>query len=278
MARQKKQYPPIDGQKRWEKILDWMTREENFRYFSMLPFLYLLLFLAVPAHIATFIMNRPDAIDPILNIWLFGFVPITTIAFVNPLAAGWGLRMEEKLQQPIKEYVEQLGSCTYDELVAQFMPLKIHLGIYAALARLLNSSQLVFECDHYRLPTLEEKMIRHKELLAEYGEKISFSDLEKIFSLDLHETDGGTSIEFSLLDKLDDNYWIWKDMDESSGKEQFFFSAAPKHQRAFPSFQTLADADLFNGKNLCEVWDNAVITFFNDHGDINYWLQEYLHL
>lgn len=277
MARQKKQYPPIEGQKWWEKVLDWMTREDSFKFSIILLSIYTLLLL-IPIYLMTNSPNSSDAAEAFMKFWFVIFLPVSALAMFNPCSAGWGFRMAQKLQHSIKDYVEENNSCTYDELIAQFMPVKIHLGIDDALKHLLDSHQLVFECDRYRLPTLEEKMSRHKALLAEFGVKISFFALEEIFSLDLYETEGCTSIEFSLLDELDSSYWIWKDMDESSDKEQFFFSTAPKHQLVFPSFQALADADLFNGKNLSEVWENAFITFLNDHWDINDWIQTHLHL
>lgn len=277
MARQKKQYPPIDGQKRWEKILDWMTREDSFHFSMILLSIYILLLL-IPVYFMSTNPNSPYAAETFMKFWFGFFLPVSALAMFNPCSTGWGFRMGQKLQQPIKEYVELCGRCTYNELVAHFMPIKIHLGIDDALAHLLDAHQLVFECDHYRLPTLEEKMSRHKALLAEYGVKISFTDLEKIFALDLSETEGSTSIGFSLLDELDSDYWIWKDTDDLSGKEQFFFSSAPKQQQVFPSFRAMAEADLFNGKNLSDLWGNAVITFLNDHWDINGWIQEHLHL
>ena len=277
MARQKQQYKPIEGQTRWEKILDWMTREDSFKFSIILMAIYTFL-LIIPVSFMSANPKSPNIAETFMKFWFGLFLPVSALAMFNPCSSGWGLRMERKLQQPIKDYVKLHGNCTYNELVAQFMPVKIHLGIDDALNHLLDSNQLVLENDRYRLPTLEEKMSWHKALLAEYGVKISFSDLEKIFSLDLYETEGSTSIEFSLLDELDSDYWIWKDIDDSSGEEQFFFSSAPKQQQAFPSFRAMAEADLFNGKNLSELWDNAVITFLNDHGDINDWIQEHLPL
>jgi len=277
MARQKKQYPPIEGQTWWEKVLDRMTREDSFKFSMLLLNIYILLLL-IPVYFMSTNPNSPYAAETFMKFWFGFFLPVSALAMLNPCSTGWGFRMGQKLQNPIKDYVELHGNCTYNELVAQFMPVKIHLGINDALEHLLNSHQLVFECNHYRLPTFEEKMNRHKALLDECGVKISFSDLEKIFALDLSDTEGSTSIEFSLLDELDSDYWIWKDTDDSSGKEQFFFSSAPKQQQAFPSFRAMAEANLFNGKNLSELWDNAVIIFFNDHWDINSWMQEHLHL
>lgn len=277
MARQKKQYPPIEGQKWWEKVLDWMTREDSFKFSIILLSTYTLLLL-IPIYLMANSPNSSNAAEAFMKFWFVIFLPVSALAMFNPCSAGWGFRMAQKLQHSIKDYVEENNICTYDELIAQFMPVKIHLGIDDALKYLLDSHQLVFECDRYRFPTLEEKMIRHRALLAEYGVKISFSDLEKIFSLDLSETEGSTSIEFSLLDELDSSYWIWKDIDEISGNEQFFFSTAPKHRQEFPSFHALADTALFNGQNLREVWDNTAITFLNDHWDISGWVQEHLHL
>lgn len=139
-----------------------MTRTENFKYFFMLLWIYLL-FLIVPIYITANIMERPDIANLIFSIWNLGFIPTLIIIFINLLSAGWGLRIERKLQKPITNHIEQHGSCTYDELITHFMPVRIHLGISNALEHLLHSHQLVLENDCYRLPTQEE----HKQWLEE---------------------------------------------------------------------------------------------------------------
>ena len=45
MKRQKKQYRPIAGQIWYEKVLDWITREENFKWLITGICLYVVLML-----------------------------------------------------------------------------------------------------------------------------------------------------------------------------------------------------------------------------------------
>ena len=105
--------------------------------------------------------------------------------------------------------------------------------------------------------------------------RISFEYLEKLFSLDLDKEDGDTSIGFSLIDGGD--YWIWKGTDKTSGATRFFFSSESQGQQDFATFQELAAANLFAGQTLRSVWDDAILTFFNDHEDIEWWLEKYLY-
>ena len=155
------------------------------------------------------------------------------------------------------------------------MPAKIHLGMDGAVEQLLRSRELVLEDNRYRLPTNEERRKWHKEWLTEYGVRISFENLEKFFAWELDEEEGDTSIGFSLITGGD--YWIWKGEDETSGTTHFFFSSEPKVQAVFATFQDLAAADLFDGKSLREVWNDAVITSLNDYGDIHLFFHNQEH-
>ena len=128
MARQKKQYRPIAGQKWWEKVLDWVTRDENDKYPLLFLALYLLL-LIISVYITANIMENFALSDRIFYAWNLGFPPLVVIAFINPLFGLWGLKKCFTLQLPIKDHITQHGPCSYDELVSRFMPFKIHLGI-----------------------------------------------------------------------------------------------------------------------------------------------------
>jgi hypothetical protein len=85
MKRQKKQYRPIAGQRWYEKILDWITREENFRWCIVGIVSYVVL-LAVGGDISANVMNRPDIADIFMNLW-FHFLPVVAVlVMINPLS------------------------------------------------------------------------------------------------------------------------------------------------------------------------------------------------
>ena len=91
--------------------------------------------------------------------WWFWCLPVVVlVAMVNPLSGGGGLQAEKKLQKPIREYIEQHGRCTYDELGVWCMSVKIHLGIDSAIEKMLRYKELVQEEDgQFRLPTDEDR-------------------------------------------------------------------------------------------------------------------------
>ena len=273
--RQKKQYRPIAGQRWYEKILDWITRGENFRWFPIGIWVYTGI-MVLGVYISANVLELSDIADLIFAVW-FKFIPIVAvIAVINPLSAGWDLRAEKRLQKPIREYVEENGRCTYDELVTQCMPIKIHLGIDSAIEKMLQYHELVLDADdRYRLPTGEDRKKWREEWLEEYGVKISFEDLEKIFALDLKELKESIDIEFSLGEH--DGYWIGKTEADDSDTEVFWCSAdiftAPR--RDFATFQDLVETELFDGQSLEAVWNDVTITFINDH-DMDFWLEEHL--
>ena len=64
-------------------------------------------------------------------------------------------------------------------------------------------------------------------------------------------------------------------MKDRLGGKKFWTKSCVK--RTFATFQELAVADLFDGQPLRSVWDEAMLTFFNDHEDIEWWLEKYLY-
>ena len=275
MARQKKQYRPIAGQKRWEKVLDWVVREENFKYFAFVPWIYLLLFLGAPFQVATFIFDRSDIIDPVFRLWKIGFVPVILISFINSFASDWGLRMERKLKQPIKDHITQHGPCTYDELISLFMPIKIHLGIDAALESLVNSRDLVCDGDLYRLPSPEDRKRWFDAWFEDYSKDYTFGLLEDIFALDLKRFECDITVQFYTRSGAD--FWISKEEDESSGLVHYRVMLSPEKTLTFETFPELADSRIFDGQTLRKVWeDHIVLTYINDE-DVDWWLEMNLH-
>ena len=272
MKQQKKQYRPIAGQTWYEKVLDWITREENCRWSAIWIWTYAA-FLLLGVYISANLMNRPDIADLVLRVWFQIFPVVVIVAAINPLSGIWSLRSESKLQKAIKDCVEAYDHCTYDELVARCMPIKIHLGIDSAIEKMLQCHELVWEDGCYRLPTDEDRNKWREQWLAECGVKISFEDLKKIFALDLKELEENIDIEFSLSEH--DGLWIGKTEDKNSGADIFWLSVSTGERCDFTTFQEMAGAKLFDGKSLKSVWADATLTFISDH-DMSFWLDEHL--
>ena len=270
--RQKKQYRPISGQRWHEKLLDWITHEENCRWSAIGIWAYTVLML-ISVYISANTMNRPDIADIFMKLWFRFFPVVVVLAMINPLSGSWGLRAEKKLQKSIKEYIEKYGRCTYDELIVQCMPVKIHLGIDSAVEKMLQYRELVQEEDgRFRLPTDEDRRKWREEDLEEFGVKISFEDLEKIFVLDLKELGESIDIEFSLAEH--DGYWMGKTEDDS-GADIFWLMPGTGARLDFTTFQEMSEASVFDEQSLESVWDNVTLTFINDH-DMVFWLEEHI--
>lgn len=272
MKMQKKQYHPIAGQTWYEKVLDWITREENFRWLLTGIGAYAA-FLLLGVYISANLLNQPDIADIVLGVWFRVFPVVVVVAATNPLSGIWGLRAEGKLQKPIKDYLAAHNRCTYDELVAYCMPIKIHLGIDSAIEKMLQCHELVWEDDCYRLPTDEDRKKWREQWLAEWGVKISFEDLKKIFALELKELEESIDIEFSLGEH--DGLWIGKTEDTISGADIFWVSAGTGERCDFTTFQEMVEAKLFGGKSLKSVWVDVTLTCISDQ-DMRFWLDEHL--
>lgn len=270
--RQKKQYRPIAGQRWYEKLLDWITREENLRW-SIIGIWGYTGFMFLSICILTNVLELFDIADLFFAVW-FRFLPVVVaVAAINPLSGIWDIRAEKRLQKPIKEYIEMHGHCTYDELVTQCMPVKIHLGIDSAIKKMLLQHDLVLvEDHHYRFPTDEDQKRWREERLEECGAKISFEDLERIFTLDLEELGESIDIEFTLGEH--DGYWMGKTVDDS-GTDIFWLMPGTGTQFDFTSFQEMSKASVFDERSLESVWDDVILTFINDH-DMDFWLEAHL--
>ncbi|MCF2595218.1 hypothetical protein [Pseudoflavonifractor phocaeensis] len=272
MKQRKKQYRPIADQTWFERILDWFTREENFGW-SIIGIVFYAALMLIGTYISANILKQTDMVDAFFNAW-FAFFPIAAaMALLNPLGAAWGVHSEKNLQNMIKDYLAAHNRCIYDELVAYCMLIKIHLGIDSAIETMLQCHELVGEDGCYRLPTDEDRKKWREQWLAEWGVKISFEDLKKIFALDLKELEESIDIEFSLGEH--DALWIGKTKDEVSGEDVFWLSASLGERCDFTTFQEMVEAKLFDGKNLKSVWADATLTSIDDYDMIS-WLDEHL--
>lgn len=258
--RQKKQYRPITGQKGYEKLLDWMTREENFRW-SMIGLAGYAVILLVGVYIPTNIMNRPDVGDVFMEVWRRLFPLAVVLAMINPTGSAWGLHAEEKLQKPIHEYIGEHGRCTYEELVVHFMPIKIHLGIDSAVESMLQQHELVLDTADgcYRLPTDEDRKNWRKEWLEEYGTKITLEELEKMFVPNLKEPEESIEIEFSLGER--DSCWMGK-TEDTSGEEVFWLMLDENIRLEFTNFQEMTEASVVGNQSLKSIWDDVTLILY----------------
>ena len=260
MKQQKKQRCPIAGQRWYEKLLDWLTSEESFRWSLILLGVYVAILLFGASLLAN-ILEWPDATDLFLNMWLLMFPFVAIIAMINPWASGWALRKQRKLQNPILSCVKQHGSRTYDELVCQCMPIKIHLGIDEALEYLLRTHELVSYVNEqgktcYRLPTEEDRKNWHREFLKENGESLAVEELQKILSMDARRFSDGILIWFCL--GKHDEFWMGKTEREDSDEQALWIEADDVPYKEFTTFEELLQAKLIQGKSLCEVWDDLI--------------------
>ena len=264
LVKKKKQYRPIAGQRWYEKVLDWITREETLRWLVMGLVAYLAIFLVVE-YVLCNVLELPDVGDMFFEIWSALFPVPVVIALTNAFSGFWGISAEEKLQKPITEYLETHGYGTYSELVHHCMPIKIHLGIDAAMEQMLEFHKLVLDADdRFRLPTEEDRRRWRKEWLEDYGERIAFEDLEKRFAWDLEELGESLNIEFSLGEH--DGYYMGKSMAKDSDTEVCWCITDTDQRQKFATFRELTAAKLFDGQSLEMVWDDVILTNSHDYG------------
>jgi len=259
MKRQKKQQHPIAGQRWYEKILDWITGEKCFDYFQIYQILALV-YLGIWTLLTIILKATEDAfvfLEPIFVGEIF-WIPA---GILNAASGVWGITAERKLQKPILEQVEQHGSRTYDELVSQCMPLKIHLGIDDALEWLLRTRELVLYVNEqgetcYRLPTEEDRENWHREFLKENGETLTVEELQRILSMDSRHFSDGILIWFSLGEQ--DEFWMGKTEREDSDEQAIWIEADDVPYQEFMTFEELIQTKLIRGKSLYEIWDELV--------------------
>lgn len=267
MKQHKKQYRPIAGQTGFERILDWIAREENFRWTLIGIVLYAALMI-IGTYISANVLKQTDMADAFFKMWFAFFPAVAAMALLNPLSVAWGFHAERKLRNRIKDYLAAHNRCIYDELVSYCMPIRIHLGIDSAIEKMLQCHELVCEDGCYHLPTDEDRKKWREQRLAEYGIKISFEDLKECFAVDLKELGENIEIGFSLGEH--DGLWMGKTEDAASGTDIFWLSTGTGERSDFTTFREMAEANVFDGENLESVWADVTLTSIND-----FWLDEH---
>ncbi|MBR2934109.1 MAG: hypothetical protein IKB79_00795 [Oscillospiraceae bacterium] len=259
MKRQKKQRTPIAGQRWYEKILDWLAGDACWRCVVIYHFLALA-YLGIWTFFTIIFEASEDAfvfLEPLFA----GYIFCLPVAVLHIVGISWGLRAERKLQKPILNCVEQYGNRTYNELVSNCMPVKIHLGIDDALEWLLRTRELVLYTNEqgencYRLPTEEDRENWHREFLKENGETLKVEELQRILSMDSRYFGDGILIWFFLGEQ--DEFWMGKTEREDSDEQAIWIEANDVPYQEFMTFEELIQAKLIRGKSLCEIWDELV--------------------
>lgn len=256
----KQQHRPIAGQTWPERILDWMTREENFVWSMVGTAVYAAL-LIIGSYISANVLKRADAANAFLKVWLAFFPIIAAIALLNPLSAAWGVYMEKKLRKSIGDYLAAYNRCVYDELVAYCMPIKIRLGIDSAIEKMLQCHELVWNDGCYRLPTDEDRRKWRDQWLTEHGVKISFEELRTMFAGDLKAPGESIEVEFSVGEH--DGLRMGKAEGGAPGATIFWLLPGTGKRCDFTTFQEAVGAAVFNGENLEAVWADVILTSIN---------------
>ena len=259
----KKEYRPIRGQTWWEKILDVITREypldrieaivNVFAFFGI--FVVLFLFEVVQPEISRraelAILLSEVALVMLWHV-LFGIECI-------------GNRVERSVKRrvsgKIEQYVTAKGACTYDELIDAVMKIRIHRGFDEALEKFESERKLAVLDGICRVPTDEDKSRWRDDDIDLYG--VAFEELEQVFAHPLEWFGGTLWIEFSVWE--DEVHRLEKVQDARTNTELCVCTVAGGERWEFLNFAELADAPLFNGKNLREVCNRICVSYANGY-------------
>ena len=97
--------------------MDWITREENFKWLITGIGLYVVLML-LGTYISANILNQKDVADAFFKVWCAVFPVVLAMVLLNPLSTIWDFYSEKKFREMIKNYLAAHDRCIYDELVA----------------------------------------------------------------------------------------------------------------------------------------------------------------
>lgn len=266
----KKALPPINGQTRHEKFIDFLA----FKYSDLLCIIIHLgsiCLLIVAMTITQNVLNSPALLDLSIMMWLVVEALNIILGLLSASAEGWGLRHEREIATRVEAYVTEQNDCTYDELAVHCMPRKIHVGLESAVQRLVDFRKIVRYADsgtiRLRLPTEEERLAWY----IESGEELSFSEIQGLFRDVVPTYDDSLEIEFFLFETLRCR------MGQISCSDTegyiFWFCSEDISKVTFTTFEDLFFALLFDGKSLCDLWPNAVVTEINGE-----YAEEWLHV
>lgn len=266
----KKALPPINGQTRYEKIIDFLA----FKYSAPLCVVIHVgsIFLLVVAMVITQnVLSSPALLDLSIMMWLAVEALNIIFTLLSATAQGWELRHEREIAVQVEAYITKHNDCTYDELAVHCMPRKIHVGLESAVQNLVCFHKIVRYTDngtiHLRLPTAEERLTWY----IESGETLSFSELQGLFNHVVPAYDDYLEIEFFLFATLRCR------MGQISGSNTegyiFWFCSEDIPKVSFTTFDDMLSAPLFDGKSLRTLWPNAIVTEINGE-----YAEEWLHV
>ena len=264
MFRFKKEYRPIRGQRWWEKVLDFITREYPLNKIETIV-CFCGTFGAIVIWVLLKGMERIFSREEILAI-LLGEFSLVVLWYILCGIEWIGRRVEKSVKKrvsgKIEQYVTANGSCTYDELMDAVMKIRIHRGFDEALEKFESERKLAVVDGVCRVPTDEDKSRWRGDDVDLYG--VSFEELEQVFAHPIEWFGGELRIEFSVWE--DEVHRIEKVRDAWMNTEVYVCTVADGERWEFSSFAELADATLFNGKSLREVCNRICVSYANGYG------------
>jgi len=266
----KKTLPPIKGQTRYEKFIDFLA----FKYSALLCIIIHLgsiCLLLVAMLITQDVLNSPALLDLSIMIWLVVEALNVIFGLLSASAEGWGLRHEREIAARIEDYITQRNDCTYDELAVHCMPRKIHVGLESAVQTLVYFRKIVRYTDNgtirLRLPMEEERLTWY----IESGEELSFSEIQDLFHDVVPTYDDYLEIEFFLFETL--RCRMGQISCSNAEGYIFWFCAEDIPKVSFTTFEDIFSAPLFDGKALRDLWPDAIVTEINGE-----YAEEWLHV
>ncbi len=266
----KKALPPINGQTRYEKFIDFLA----FKYSALLCIIIHLgsiCFLLVAMLITQDVLNSPALLDFSIMMWLAVEALNVIFGLLSASVEGWGLRHEREIAARVEAYITQQNDCSYDELATYCMPRKIHVGLESAVQNLVYFRKIVRYTDNgtirLRLPTEEERLTWY----IERGEELSFSEIQGLFHDVVPGYDDYLEIEFFLFETL--RCRMGQIYCSDAEGYIFWFCSEDIPKVSFTTFEDMLSAPLLDGESLRDLWQNAIVTEINGE-----YAEEWLHV
>ena len=257
----KKEYRPIRGQKWWEKILDIVTREYPLNQIETI--VLFCSFFGMMAILFLFEVWKTEFSRTVNLSIVWSEVGLVFLWLLLSAFEWIGNRVEcsvkRQVSGKIEQYITENGSCSYDELICAVMKVRIHRGFYKALEKFESERKFSVHDGICRVPTGEDKRRWHEEDVEIYG--VTFEELERVFACPVEWYGEELRIEFSVWE--DEVHRLEKERNAQTHTELYVCTVAGGGRWEFSSFSELADAPLFDARNLREVCDRICVTYAN---------------
>lgn len=266
----KKVLPPINGQTRYEKFIDFLAFEFS-APLCIVIHVGSIFFLLIAMYITQNVFNSPALLDLSIMMWLAVEALNVIFGLLSASVEGWELRHEREIAVRVETYITEHNDCTYDELAVHCMPRKIHVGLESAVQNLVDFHKIVRYTDNgtirLRLPIAEERLTWY----IESGETLSFAELQGLFHHVVPDYDDYLEIEFFLFQTLRCRIGQMS----CSNTEGYIFWLYSKDipKVTFTTLDDMLCAPLFDGKSLHDLWSDAIVTEINGE-----YAEEWLHV